>query len=441
MYEQLSLPFLDKPTDKSQPHFQINMQKSGFDYQEIDIGDITFKSGQLESVHRWYRLTPSYSPNLVRFFIKEFQITPEHFVLDPFSGRGTTVIECQKQGIKSLGIEINPLLQQVGYKSLLWQTKNLDLIAAYLREIKELIQAYQDFSLETVVNLLDTQLPIIHNVFRWWQPQVLKNLLICRQVMLKSKYTPVENYLWMALNKACLDCANIHRNHPTITFDDQHQREINVNDELHYNLKIITDDLASLSHKEISFSNYNSISLGNSTHNLHNQIKNSVDFIITSPPYPNRYSYVHQTRPQLYFMEVLDHVTQATEIDLQAIGGTWGRATSVLQNNLISVPDEIKPYLCYYEELKNRNILMCNYATKYFIDMWQHIQSLKSVKSTHFQGVYVVGNSRLSEVEIFTEAILAQLFIQAGFQVKKIICFRKRGGKKHLYETAIWIKS
>lgn len=39
--------------------FHTNIQESGFDYQEF----ITFKGGQVESVHRWYRLTPSYSPN------------------------------------------------------------------------------------------------------------------------------------------------------------------------------------------------------------------------------------------------------------------------------------------------------------------------------------------------------------------------------------------
>jgi DNA modification methylase len=72
-------------------------------------------------------------------------------------------------------------------------------------------------------------------------------------------------------------------------------------------------------------------------------MKHSVDFIITSPPYPNRYSYVHQTRPQLHFMEVLDNIQQATEIDLQAVGGTWGRATSILQHKLIDPSEEIKP--------------------------------------------------------------------------------------------------
>ena len=174
---------------------------------------------------------------------------------------------------------------------------------------------------------------------------------------------------------------------------------------------------------------------------MQHQISRPINFVITSPPYPNRYSYVHQTRPQLHFMEVLDNIKQATEIDLQAIGGTWGKATSILQKLLIEVPHEILPYLSYYEELRDKSILMCNYATKYFIDMWKHIKSLKIVKADKFKGVYVVGNSRLSGVEIFTECILGKLFRQEGFDVEKIVSFRKRGGKKRLYETAIFIKT
>lgn len=439
MFEQLSL--FESSIDDEVKCFRKNIQDAGFDYQEADIGDITYRPGQVEPVHRWYRLTPSYSPSLVRFLIKEFQINERHFVIDPFSGRGTTSIECQKQGIKAIGIEINPLLQLVGSKSLEWDTNSLHLIEKYFAEVSSLIKEYKNLCINEVVDLLNTRVPIIYNVFRWWKEYALKDLIICREIMLKVEYSSIHKYLWIALNKACLDCANIHRNHPTISFDDKHQREINVCHEIGNNLEKIYKDLTSLSQDELCFSGLNSIVLGNSTDNLRGQVEGYFDFVITSPPYPNRYSYIHQTRPQLHFMEVLYDVKQATEIDLKAVGGTWGRATSILQNQLIEVPSEIKSYLCYYDQLRDRSVLMCNYATKYFIDMWLHIKSLKEIKSAKFGGAYIVGNSRLSDIDIFTETILAKLFRHEGFEVDKIISFRKRGGKKRLYETAICVRS
>jgi hypothetical protein len=362
-------------------------------------------------------------------------------VFDPFSGRGTTTIECQKKGIPSLGIEVNPLLKEVGNKSLLWSISQLDLFDEYIRESDELLGEYNENSIEDVTEKFNTRLPIIHNVFRWWKKDALRDLIICRELIFQDKYSPIFNYLWLAVNKAALDCANIHRNHPTITFDDDHQRKIDVYFEITENLKTIKGDLLSLSADELSFSNLNSIVLGNSTCDLENQIYERVDFVITSPPYPNRYSYVHQTRPQLHFMELLEDIRQATEIDLNAVGGTWGRATSILQNSLISVPDEIMPFLSYYEELKEKSVLMCNYATKYFIDLLSHIRALKKVVNGNFRGAYVVGNSRLSDVEIFTEVVLGKIFELEGFKVEKIISFRKRGGRQRLYETAVCVRS
>ena len=58
MFKQLSL--FPENIEGEKKQFQANIQKSGFNYEEIDIGDITFKAGQIEPIHRWYRLTPSY---------------------------------------------------------------------------------------------------------------------------------------------------------------------------------------------------------------------------------------------------------------------------------------------------------------------------------------------------------------------------------------------
>lgn len=422
------------------PCFRRNIEQSGFAYEEANIGDITFRPGQSEPVHRWYRLTPSYSPGLVRFLVAEFGITERAYVLDPFSGRGTTVIECQKLGIPALGIDINPLLQQVGDKSLRWETGHLGLVGEYVGEAGELLACHRADTVAATLEKFNARLPLIRNVFRWWKPEVLRDLIICRELAAGARYAPVHGYLWLAVNKAALDCANIHRNHPTITFDDDHRRDIDVHSEVRANLAEICEDLRGLTGEQAARSRLNAVILGNSTRGLGDPCGRRPDYVITSPPYPNRYSYVHQTRPQLHFMELLEDTAQATEIDLDAVGGTWGRATSVLQKGLIEVPAEVRPHLSYYDELKATNVLMCNYATKYFIDLWRHVRSLRRHVSAGFRGAYVVGNSRLSGLEIFTEVILGKLFEREGFEVERIIAFRKRGGRQRLYETAVCVR-
>ncbi len=60
-------------------------------------------------VHGWYRFVLSFPPHLVRHYLERFGVSSGDTVLDPFCGTGTTLVECKKQGIPSLGIEANPM--------------------------------------------------------------------------------------------------------------------------------------------------------------------------------------------------------------------------------------------------------------------------------------------------------------------------------------------
>lgn len=60
-------------------------------------------------VHDWYRFVLAYPPHLVRDYIRRFDLSSSHQVLDPFCGTGTTIVECKKFGIPSIGVEANPM--------------------------------------------------------------------------------------------------------------------------------------------------------------------------------------------------------------------------------------------------------------------------------------------------------------------------------------------
>jgi adenine-specific DNA methylase len=63
------------------------------------------------SVHDWYRFVLSYPPHLVRDYLTRFKVSSDMTVLDPFCGTGTTLVECKKLGVPSVGIEANPMPQ------------------------------------------------------------------------------------------------------------------------------------------------------------------------------------------------------------------------------------------------------------------------------------------------------------------------------------------
>jgi hypothetical protein len=61
------------------------------------------------AVHDWYRFVLSYPPHLVRDYLERFAVGADQCVLDPFCGTGTTLVECKKLGVPSVGLEFNAM--------------------------------------------------------------------------------------------------------------------------------------------------------------------------------------------------------------------------------------------------------------------------------------------------------------------------------------------
>lgn len=415
--------------------------QEGFTFFAPKVGDVTFLNGQSEPVHRWFRLTPSYSPELVRHLLHDLQCNRDSLLCDPFLGKGTTIIEAKKLGYKAIGIEINPLLKLASEYALTWEVSSENFANHFLnmeKDISRLFQETKKLSIEEAAEQFNLTIPPIHNVFRWWKKDVLKELLLIRKLVWEIQDPKIKRLYWLALCSSALDCANVHRNHPTISFDDDHDREIDVLADFGENVRVLINDIAALPPQH-QWGEVKVIS-GDST-KLSTFVKSEVDRVITSPPYPNRFSYVHTTRPQLFFMEIFSNAAESGDLDCAEIGGTWGKATSMIQEGEIVPNENIADIMAsLVNELRPKNNLMCNYAVKYFNMMDEHIQELKNISTRTFRGAYVVGNSRLSDVEIFTDILLAKIFERNGFIVDNILVLRKRGGRKKLYETAVCVR-
>jgi hypothetical protein len=61
------------------------------------------------AAHDWYRFVLAFPPHLVRDYLRRFGLGPGHQVVDPFCGTGTTLVECKKLGVPSFGIEATPM--------------------------------------------------------------------------------------------------------------------------------------------------------------------------------------------------------------------------------------------------------------------------------------------------------------------------------------------
>ncbi|MBM2813083.1 MAG: methyltransferase [Chloroflexi bacterium] len=164
--------------------------------------------------------------------------------------------------------------------------------------------------------------------------------------------------------------------------------------------------------------------------------------VITSPPYPNRMSYIRELRPYMYWLGYLSDGRQAGELDWKAIGGTWGCATSLVAKWEPNPGLEI-PWTGFHacvNAIKERSDLLGRYVHKYFEDAVLHVDSLMRVLTSGARVHYVVGNSKFYDVLLPTEDIYASLFSAAGMSEVSIDRIRKRTSKKELFEFVVHAK-
>jgi tRNA G10 N-methylase Trm11 len=410
-------------------------------YSQIRSGHATFKAGLSAPVHRWFRLTPSFGPDLVREMLLTLECGTDDVVLDPFAGAGTTMIECQLSGISSVGFEINPFLQFVGQACLRWNIDPAKLEATF----KDIQQCYLDLDSQVTFSTLDRfnlRIPTIHTPLRWWREDVLTRLLVLkRSIDSMTTSQPERDFFRLALAAVLVpDLTNVTLGRLQLHFIDRTNHHINVWETYSEHCQKMIGDVKSLRAQELQPTS--NVLLVNSTDVGDMQLDRQPNCVITSPPYPNRYSYVWNTRPHLYLLDFVSEAKQSSAIDLLAIGGTWGTATSALLKPILQpehqiVSEVVGPVI---SQIRAHDNLMANYALKYFNMLTKQILEMDRLLAKNARIAYVVGCSRLRGVYIETDVLLARIIegLNLKYDVKAVQRIRRRNSGKDLHESIVY---
>jgi DNA modification methylase len=410
-------------------------------YNKIHVNHSTFLSGLSARVHRWFRLTPSFGPDLVQEMLATLQCGQKDVVLDPFAGAGTTMIESQIEGLTSYGFEINPFLHFVGNTCLEW---NLDV-----ERLKQALNVIEKkyLALSGLVNLNNLEkfglsMPSIHNPTRWWRPDILANLIVLSFCIESDEFSDSEkNFFKLALAAVLVpDLTNVTLGRLQLHFIDRTGHDIRAFDTFLSHALTMIDDIAEITREGLKQTSR--IFLTDTTNIESLRLGKKVNCVITSPPYPNRYSYVWNTRPHLYMLKFFDNAKQAADLDKATIGGTWGTATSVLAKGTIQpkyqvIKNVVSPVV---EAIRESDNLMANYAMKYFNLLADQIVEMEKVIAPNVRVAYVVGCSRLKEVYVETDVLLGKIFegLGLGYKVSSVERIRKRHSGKDLHESIVY---
>lgn len=391
--------------------------------------DFTFKYNKSLGRHGWLRLTPAYSVKLVKEIIAN--TPPGVAVLDPFSGTATTTLTAMEYGNYALSCDINPFLIWLGnVKCRSYSANHLNFVRKGARQAIRRIPVQMK---------KDNWTPPLFNIERWWSSSTLKILAALRVGLVEEFGEPgreqKDGLAWVAFCRLIIETSAAAFNHVSMSFSSE---------TVHHEVEFVTDFYLSILDSVLASSSAQLPGRGKVIEmdaRAVSKMEQRFGLVITSPPYPNRISYIRELRPYMYWTKFIDQAREAGEMDWKAIGGTWGIATSRLTDwspcNK-KLPSLLSNTVRRISESGGKNSqLLAAYVHKYFYDMHMHLTSLPNVLGTAAELHYIVGNSSFFGNMVDTPEILAESMRMIGYQDVTSKIIRKRNCKKELFEYDI----
>lgn len=386
-------------------------------------------------VHDWYRFILSYPPHLVRQYIEKFQTKPGMVVLDPFCGTGTTLVECMKLGINSVGIEPNPVVHFAASVK-----TDLNIKEEELNQIRQAVEDVEAIFLEKISKIGVSDLVKNYTldddsysllISGSITPYILSKCLLLLECI--DVYAGKKSHQFMRLifAKHLVHSFSNLRFGPEIGVSGKKITEIDVLKIWKRGMINLIRDLQSFDVLEAS----GNVILGDARNISQLIDDNSIDAVITSPPYPNEKDYSRTTRLEAV---ILGFTTNKSQLKSQKM--------TMLSSNTKTVYAAIDDYKYVKEnfivqelsrEIESRRLelnknsgfekLYHKVVQLYFGGMAKHLEDLKPKLKSGAKLAYVVGDqSSYFQIPIRTGNILAEIAGSLGYEVVSIDLFRTR---------------
>ena len=410
---------LQPQTSKQLPLFTIP------DNGSSSFKDPAFTQNKNVPVHRWVPWIAGFSADFVRDTLSNYLHSPAT-VLDPFCGVGTALVEALLLGHKTIGFEINP------YAVFACRVK-LYSHRVDIKGLETAIVRFQEFYKERVSsNYLPKSAP--PRGFRtrsaFYSPRVLRKVLIFFDYVETIGNKHIQDLFRLAFASTMIRYSN-YSYEPSLgrraSAGKPEIQDFPVGQTISLKLREILEDIIwlkeHLPNPEVDARIIPASFLGYKNH----LEPNSVDLIITSPPYLNNYHYNRNTRPQLYWLGFVKSPSDLKALEQANFGKYWQTVRGLEHIELrFSLPDtDLEERL---EVLRQTNPDKgiyggrgwANYATSYFNDCYIFAQGIYHVLKPGGRAFVVLGNSILQGVLIPTDRYFAAIATAAGLEVVRI---------------------
>jgi DNA methylase len=398
--------------------------------QQDNLTPQQFLNGE---VHDWYRIVHGFSDHLVARLLKQFHLSGSQRVLDPFCGAGTTLVECCKLKIDSVGIDANPSSCFAASVKTDWglrPSKLLALLPQVAVQYKRLIENPSSLKTDATYKYIFES----GMLQRKWigNQRLLKAIAIKRAINKVDAKRTYKQALHLALMTEVVNTASNVRFGPEL-YCGEPRKYIDLLVSFRERVREMSRDLGVM--RDMGGANAKVLQGDARSCSLLLKRKGYRRFhaVICSPPYPAEHDYTRNSRLELAFLEAVDDRRSLQKIKRRMIrshtkniyegdhDGDLVKDSRVLDKIANRIKQKIKTKTHGFARLYPKVLL------EYFGGMKRHFEEVIKVLSPGAHCAYVVGDqSSYLRVHVPTAKILGELAKKAGFQHVQITRWRSR---------------
>lgn len=234
---------------------------------------------RIEGVHAY---PAKFIAEIPRTLLEILPIPPDAAVLDPFCGSGTALVEAQRCGLASAGIDLNPIACLITRVKTGQIPPDMDKVGRVV--------------VKTALRAEDIIIPNIPNLNHWFVPEVQGALAALSSTITTA---PAEylDVLRLALSSIVVRVSNQDSN----TRYAAVQKQVTKDDVFRHFLSSISRIYQALSERSYPLTSTQTLNADTLTIDP-SLIARPVGLVITSPPYPNAYEYWLYHKYRMYWL-------------------------------------------------------------------------------------------------------------------------------------------
>lgn len=414
------------------------------------LRDSAFAKNRELPVHRWVPWIAGFSAQFVDDCLTKYlpdARKDDAWILDPFAGVGTTLVEAYARGYNVIGFEINPYAALAAKVKLKASSVRPQALAAHIAGFKTFLTRHETNGARNG-KPRSTPPAGFSGKMQLFSPKVQRKMLLALDYINNIGVPTIRDIFRLAFGSVMVSVSN-YSYEPSLTrrsaVDKRPILDAKVGDVLSEKLNLMLHDIEWLQAEKKKLPGSPEWKVyADSIFSAPKKLNRSafVDLIITSPPYLNNYHYPRNTRPQLHWLGLASGPGYRAAREHESFGKFWQTVRDLPPIALSFQLPELGRTIGAIRDLNGSKGHYggggwANYAATYFNDTFRFCEVAAQLLRPGGVAIIVLGNSIIQGVEVKTDDFFGKIGELCGLIFEDNLILRKKRTGSSIIQSSV----